>query len=623
MFLPGAGLENSSQSYSVWSGVDFPAASVGCAFTSSFRLAADWQSHNLIPTDELNRVHFIAFQLFTAVVIWSAFAKWPTFAECWIRPAVALFSRIAARRAIAVVSIFVAALGLRLALLPVLGTPVPGVHDEFSYILSGDTFAHGRLTNPTPPYWKSFDTFHTVFVPTYASMYPPAQGFFLAIGELLGCAWIGVLLSVALFCAAVVWALQTWMPARWALLGGVIVTLNIGLVSYWINSYWGGAVSGLAGAIVLGAVPRILKWGRIRDSLLLGLGIFLLANSRPMEGLLYSLPFAVVFIARARGNPHSTVFMYRTLIPLVVCIVCTFAFTGYYNWRITGDPFIMPHLYRDRMYATAARFIWEKPKPEHRYANQQFQDYYSGSEANHYRRTAADFFRTLLEKLWAYSEVFLWVGSLPALLCIPVLGVNRSARILLGLGFWCVLGLCAVPWPAPHYAAPVSATFYAIIVYALRRLGLLKIGKHPIGKGLARACMVLLFLSVPAVIAERRLHPAEDEFYDVYAASWAGNVQRSRILANLQQLGGKHLIFVRYGADHVVHKEWVFNRADIVNSHVLWVRELDSCQNVDVAKAFRDRQLWLLEADFNPPQLVPYQLLQNACAGAASATDQF
>src|ERR1700675_1293787 len=107
MFIPGAGLENSSQVCTVWSGVNFLATSVGCAVTSSFRILADWQSHSLISTDDLNRIYFLAFQLLTAVVIWSAFARWPALAERWISPAVALFSRVAARRRVAVVSIFV------------------------------------------------------------------------------------------------------------------------------------------------------------------------------------------------------------------------------------------------------------------------------------------------------------------------------------------------------------------------------------------------------------------------------------------------------------------------------------------------------------------------------------
>ena len=282
--------------------------------------------------------------------------------------------------------LFFAVVALRLALLPVLHVPIPGIHDEFSYLLLGDTLAHGCLANPTPPMWPSFDTFHVNFLPTYSSMYPPAQGFVLAIGQLLGHPWIGVLLSSAAMCAAITWMLQAWMPARWAFLGGALVALKFGVASYWINSYWGGAAAAIGGALVLGAVPRMSRRPTVSLGLALGLGIAILANSRPFEGLVFCIPVALWFLWWLAGKtkPLTTRTVRRTkfLAALFLVLLGTAAFMGYYNWRLTGNALLMPHVLRFRNYHSSALFLWQyPPRPALHYNNAQFDEFYGGWNA--------------------------------------------------------------------------------------------------------------------------------------------------------------------------------------------------------------------------------------------------
>src|SRR5271166_1091242 len=261
----------------------------------------------------------------------------------------------------------------RALLLPIRGVPEPRVNDEYSYLLMADTFSHHRLTNPTPPAWQHFETFHVNLTPTYHSKYPVSQGLALAFGEsVFHQPWIGVYLSTALLCGAICWALQAFLPAVWALLGGLLAVFRIALFSYWMNSYWGGSMAALGGALALGSVVRLFEAGRTGRSRLLLASLFavsllLLATSRPYEGCAFSIPLLAYFgYQTIQTSMRKETKLSATLLPVMLIGFTGIAEIGYYNQRTTRSPFLLPYALYERTYPdllASLPLLFEKKVP--------------------------------------------------------------------------------------------------------------------------------------------------------------------------------------------------------------------------------------------------------------------
>src|SRR5687767_11881854 len=487
--------------------------------------------------------------------------------------------------------VFVAALLLGATPMLLGAVHPPSTHDEFAYLLAADTFLHGRLSNPTPPLWEHFETFHQIMVPTYASKFPPGQGAALALGALLGAPIAGAWGTVALACAAVCWMLRGALPPRWAILGGLLAAAHP-TVFWWGQTYWGGGVAMLGGALVGGALVRTLDRPKTRWGVVAGVGLAILANSRPFEGTLVGAMLLVIVAFNERARLR--LFALRTILPIALVLAPVTAWMGYYNWRVTGDALTMPYLVHARQYMTAPLLWFQDPPPRPQFRHEKMRQYHEGFEFNEYneQRTPAGFARGV----WNKVRTIATNSFAPPTLAVALLGLpwllkrrhdtdgraRRAALIALAVCLaFPLLHVLLTPWLRVQYLAPAVGLFVLLLVVSMRGAW----ASHRAGAALVRAVLVLQLVATVWVIVQMANNPNPP------------GIARQQLMDRLAALPGQHLVIVRYSAAPQSMFEWVYNAADIERSRVVFARHIGDAGTARLLEHFGDRRAWVLDVD--------------------------
>lgn len=503
---------------------------------------------------------------------------------------------------------------LRLAILPTQPIPAARVADDYSYLLLGDTLAHFRLANPIHPMHRFFEGVFTLQIPSWSSVYPLGQGLLLALGQLLfGMPWAGVVFSCAALSALCYWMLRAWTTPMWALAGGLLAIIQFGPLSSWMNLYWGGAVSAVAGCLIFGSLPRLRRSPAPRYAALLGAGLGLQLLSRPYEFVLIAAAAAIYALAFLRGQPRHASLVFVTLL----AITPAGALTLLQNKQVTGQWTTLPYVKSRARYGVPTTFTFQpKPMPDGPLTVEQKIDYDAQSLVH------GDVPETLsrwIERLAKRAAFYRFFFPAPLYLVLPALLFSFRRREYWWIAATLLLlaaGSNFYPYFYPHYIAAATCLFVLLSVKSLENLSGLTIRGVNAGQEAARLILALCFAHFVFwyglyAWGDPNILRAVDSYENQYAIAMGDPDGRLAIESRLREMTGLQLVFVRYqqqrsGETHF-SEPWIHNAARIDQAHAVWALDLGDRENEALLRYYPARTAWLLDADSLPPRLVPYR----------------
>jgi hypothetical protein len=342
----------------------------------------------------------------------------------------------------------------------------------------------------------------------------------------------------------------------------------------------------MGGALVLGGWVRLMSRSAIAPVplVMLGIGLIILANSRPYEGLVLVIPLMSILLWRR----------WRILLALLVILLPAAIVMGWYNFRITGHVLRMPFQEYSNQYDVYPKF-WFLPKhAQPAYSSEALAGIHTIYERGDYDalRTIRGLMMISLMRLRTLIAIHArpWILLFPLSIGIllPRITDEKIRWIWITVVIF-LFGLWAENFFLPHYAAPLSAGMLVLLILGWRRLW---------QWSKVTAWAVCVGFTIGATLsAAAPVDPGSERTGQIELVENDGSLQT-----------GKHLLFVRYTRDHLLHDEWVYNRADIEGSRIIWARSLGKASDALVAKHYSGRSVWILTVGKDELRLDSYAL---------------
>ncbi len=512
------------------------------------------------------------------------------------------------------------------------GFPVPHAQDEFSYTVAADTYAHGRITNPTPPSFESFESGHIIVEPSYISKYPPLQGLFMAIGQILFNQQIfGVWLSCGLMAASLFWMLSIWTDYKWAIVGSVFMICTIGVTSYWAQSYWGGMIAASGGALFLGGVRKTFDKISITTTSIMTIGGIILLNSRPFEGILLMIPSMLIllwWVIKDKTNTFKTKTK-NLIVPGIILSFIAITLMCYQYYKVTGNPFLMPYSVHHSQYYPTPLFNFQEINKNAIRGNARIRQTYEKYTAPPVLDVFFDmgfpdtpFLRSI------YGFIYLNFGNyyfffsplvIPFFFFSLFIGIQRDKWLILAAVTILFVYICmsfGVWWDQYHYVAPLTALFYLFIIDGCRKLT----SNYPKEKMipflslfLVTSCIYthIFIVGYPIEIVDLsedsnliRQSIVNRESFEIKFPKRASffKAEMEKIVNNLPD---KYIAIVSYAPSFSFHDEIVYNKGDILSSKLVWAHNLDDQKNTLLIKNFPNHIPLFIKIDSSYISILP------------------